>query len=110
MVRSFGRSYGVARGRARSMLQVGSRWLQTCRRHQQPGPGLRSERRVLRTFGDTGDTEGLLQRPTDAVVAEDGSTYVVDFGHDRFTVFREGNESSVPRWTPSRGDRSEWRV
>ena len=36
-------------------------------------------------FGDTGPDP--LDRPTDVIVAADGTIYVVDFGHNHIAVF-----------------------
>ena len=44
---------------------------------------------LLGVFGDAGEAPARLERPTDVAVAEDGTIYVVDFGHDRISVFRE---------------------
>ena len=45
--------------------------------------------KLLGVIGDAGDVLGQLERPTDVVVAEDGSIYIVDFGHNRIVVFQE---------------------
>ena len=44
---------------------------------------------LLGLFGNADAESQQLKRPTDVAVAEDGSIYVVDFGHDRITVFRQ---------------------
>ncbi len=44
---------------------------------------------LLGVVGDAGDVLGQLERPTDVVVVEDRSIYIVDFGHNRTAVFRE---------------------
>ena len=43
--------------------------------------------RFLVAFGEPGTAPGQLDRPSDAVVDDDGRVYVVDFGNDRIQVF-----------------------
>ena len=46
---------------------------------------------LLGVMGNAGDVLGRLERPTDVVVAEDGSLYIVDFSQDRIVMFQEEN-------------------